>query len=193
MELFYKIFWDNKSCQNLFLLSKIELLDSKTFTLFDKPILLPFPRIILSNQEIKKIDKYQIDIRNERSNLTTEQRIQSHVNELTPLIEKFFKDVLERPIEKFRSIFEDPSEKVEHFVIGLIEAENKELYILNALKEFGLVKKHINNIDELREYLKKEILLKKIDKVISTQSYWSIIDCIRGIKEFYNNENQHLL
>ena len=48
---FYHLFWSNPSCQNLFLLSKEELLETRTFGTDDFTFSFSTNRIIVSNAQ----------------------------------------------------------------------------------------------------------------------------------------------
>jgi hypothetical protein len=92
--LFYKLFWSSPACRNLFLLSKVELLDSHEVKLDDKNRReVSFPRIILSNFDPEALDYSKIDIRAEKNDVRSEGLIAGNISNYEPLITNFLKEM----------------------------------------------------------------------------------------------------
>lgn len=188
-ELFYSLFWENKSCYNLFLLSKGELLDTKKIDLVDDTIELPFPRIIVSNHEVREIDRYQIAIRNEKQTGGSENTLQSHIDKYTPVVTKFLEDNFGKALEKITEDLENPGELIGK-VVGAIFDEDIDVegFIISLLQDYGLAGKHISTFEQLEEYYKREFLQKKIQNALSDETYWNILEFVRNVKNIYLNE-----
>lgn len=76
-QIFYNLFWQDKACQNLFLLSKEELLDTKRLELEGVSTSISLPRIIISNiQDKEDFNHKTIRLRNETNNIRTEKNTQ---------------------------------------------------------------------------------------------------------------------
>ena len=60
---FYNIFWQNKACQNLFLLSKEEFLDRDIIPNGKKQTIVAYPRLILSNNSRSEFNQQQVGSR----------------------------------------------------------------------------------------------------------------------------------
>jgi hypothetical protein len=86
-EIFYNLFWQNKACQNLFLLSKEELLDTKSLDFEGNSASISLPRIIISNIESREDFTHEtIRIRNENIYIRTENLLNSKIELYAPLI-----------------------------------------------------------------------------------------------------------
>ena len=99
---FYNLFWKNKSCQNLFLLSKEEFLDTKEVDLFNKPTYYSLPRIIISNLDISCDDELNtIKFRSESQSIDIEGHIESRINHFKPIITNLLNQKFNKSLNQF--------------------------------------------------------------------------------------------
>jgi hypothetical protein len=143
---FYDIFWQHKACRNLFLLSKEEFLDTKTFTFGEKPINVSFPRIILSNVESENdYNHSKIKIRTDNHVMKAELFIQQTFDKYEPLITAFldskFSGIAERIINDFSN---DPASFLLPIIFAFISSQaDGEKHIISLLHKYNIVgKKH---------------------------------------------------
>ncbi len=190
-ELFYNLFWQNKACQNLFLLSKEELLDTKSIPLIDVDTRsISFPRIIISNVEKEADSREIIKYRTEGGIIKSEASINSKIEKYEPLISSFLESKFEKSLEK---ITQDLNENPSKFVGTILEivtqgSEKKEELIIKELQRYGFIGKHINNLAEARDFFKKEILTKNIKEILSEENIWNFFELLKSLKDIYTNQ-----
>lgn len=190
-EIFYNLFWQNKACQNLFLLSKEEFLDTKSFVMGSDKVTVSFPRIILSN--IQSNDEYtynKIKIRTETQNIKNEDLIASTFNKYEPIVTGILETKFGKSVKKLLADFQkDPIGLVAPIVLSFFTQEpDLEKNILSLLQKYGFIGKHINSFAELEEYFEKEIVSKNLKTVLSEQNVWAFRELTKTIKEMYVNE-----
>ena len=190
-DIFYNIFWQNKACQNLFLLSKVELLDTRSVTIIDNtPISVTFPRIIISNVE-KQDDSHEIiKLRTEGSLIKSESSINKKVEKYTPLITNFIESKFGKSLERFSLEFGANPGNITKFVIRFLIAneDKKEGLIIHELQKFGFIGKQINTFIELENYFKKEFFTKNIHEIFSEENTWNFYELLKSLKDIYTNE-----
>ena len=100
-DVFYDLFWQSKACQNLFLLSKEELLDSVKLDVLGVSKQISFPRIIISNIESKEHENFEaIKFRTESSDIRTGENLDSKLKLYEPLIGNFLDSKFGKSFEK---------------------------------------------------------------------------------------------
>ena len=98
---FYHLFQNNPSCQNLFLLSKEELLETKTFGEDKSPFTFSTNRIIVSNAQDNQNEFFDtIKTRSEIYNVEIDSLLNEKIEYFKPLIEKFFDSKFKKSIER---------------------------------------------------------------------------------------------
>ena len=88
-EKFYNLFWKNKTCRNLFLLSKEELLETSTFGTEQNYFSYSSNRIIISNANEEGDESDTIKFRNENTLLTLDKNLEERIDYFKPIIEDF--------------------------------------------------------------------------------------------------------
>jgi hypothetical protein len=98
---FYHLFWNNPSCQNLFLLSKEELLETKTFGEDKSPFTFSTNRIIVSNAQDNQNEFFDtIKTRSEIYNVEIDSLLNEKIEYFKPIIEQFFDSKFKKSIER---------------------------------------------------------------------------------------------
>jgi hypothetical protein len=190
-EKFYDLFWKHKACQNLFLLSKEEFLDTKTFTFGEKPINVSFPRIILSNVESKNdYNHSKIKIRTDNHVTKSELFLQQTFDKYEPLITAFleskFRGISERIINDFSK---DPAAFLFPIILAFISSqEDGEKHIMSLLHKYNIVRNNIATFQQLGEYVEKEAVSKNIKAILSEQNLWAFLEFMKTLKDRYVSE-----
>lgn len=195
-EIFYNLFWQNKACQNLFLLSKEELLDTKILEFEDNSSSLSMPRIIISNIENKEGFIHEtIRIRNENHNIRSENLLNSKIELYTPILTNFLEGKFGNSLEKLINDFEnDPWELLGKGITLLTgDEEEFEKTIIDFLQEYGFVGHHLNSFKELEQYFEKETISKNIKSVLSENNLWNFLEFLKSVKDIYVNESYRSL
>lgn len=110
---FYHLFWNNPSCQNLFLLSKEELLETKTFGEDKAPFTFSTNRIIVSNAQDNQNEFFDtIKTRSEIYNVEIDSLLNEKIEYFKPLIEKFFDSKFKKSIERLMLYIEKKTFKI---------------------------------------------------------------------------------
>lgn len=110
---FYHLFWNNPLCQNLFLLSKEELLETKTFGEDKSPFTFSTNRIIVSNAQDNQNEFFDtIKTRSEIYNVEIDSLLNEKIEYFKPLIEKFFDSKFKKSIERLMLYIEKKTFKI---------------------------------------------------------------------------------
>ncbi len=187
---FYNIFWQNKSCQNLFLLSKEELLETISFGSENNSFTYSSNRIIISNTQnnIETIDT--IKFRNENYNIILGSSIDEKVEYFKPIVEEFFDKKFKKSIEKLTNDIEKKGWKFIIKVLKLLSDEEKrEKNTIKLLQDYGFIGKHLNNFNEVETYFESLFLPKKGNDLINEQTINTFFEGVKFIKEIYVNNS----
>ena len=189
---FYNLFWQNKACQNLFLLSKEELLDTKDLQFADDKYSLSTPRIILSNVEKEnEYDFLTMKLRSENHNLSNEDTIHSNIKTFEPLIENFANSSFVKALEKLSIDIENKPQKFYKKIISLPfkNRENQEKIIVEFLQEYGFIGRHIKNFESLSNYINDQVTSKKnVKTILNEKSVLNLLEITKAFKDIYLNE-----
>jgi len=184
-QIFFNIFWQNKACQNLFLLSKEELLDTKEISFEGNTTSVSFPRIIISNINSSEYTHDKIKLRTETDKIKRENLITEKINIYTPIISDFLEKKFGKSINKLVKDFEKKPwkfiEKV--FEIIITEGDNIEEVIIEFLQNYGFVGKHINSFEELENNIKQRFLSKNFKSFLSEKNIWNILEFVKSVKD----------
>src|SRR5690606_4933730 len=94
-------FWHNPSCQNLFLLSKEELLETKTFGSGQNTFTFSTNRIIISNVQEGSDDVIEtVKSRSEIYNIDLDSSIGERIEYFKPILEQFFNSRFKKSLDK---------------------------------------------------------------------------------------------
>lgn len=190
-DVFYNLFWQNKACQNLFLLSKEEFLDSKTITLEENSTTISFPRIILSNIQSKDEHLFdKIKLRTETQSILTESVINSTFEKYAPILGTFLETKFGKSIELFLKDFSDnPWSMVSPILLSFFTKDGKfEKRVMQLLHEYEFIGKHINTFTELETYVQKEAFSKNFKTLVSEQNLWTFFELLKSFKDIYVHE-----
>jgi hypothetical protein len=189
---FYNFFWKNKACQNLFLLSKEELLDTLEIPLGEKVTCLSLPRIILSNVEKKDDFNYEtLKFRTENDNIVSENLLSSKIELYTPLLTNFLESKFGKSLEKLVHDLEENPLKLIRKGMSLIfkDEEEFEPVIVEFLQEYGFIGKHLQSFKDIEEYFNKEFIDKNIKSLLTENNLWNLLEFLKSIKDIYVNES----
>lgn len=188
---FYNIFWQNKSCQNLFLLSKEEFLESKTFGSEKEPYTFSTNRVIISNAQDVNSEAFEtIKYRTENHNIDLDISINQKIEDLTPIIEHFFNSKFKKAFDKFIQDFENKGWKLIIKIFAIIANEqNREKKIMNLLQEYGFIPKNLNSFKDLETYFEKQLLPSKKNEFINENTINTFFEAIKFGKELYVNHS----
>lgn len=176
LKKFYRIYWSNKTCMNLFSLSKDELLDTHSNTALN--IKYSKPRIIISN--IRETSGLALEIIKNRTDsraLDEEDNIVAKLDKLEPVLrsiyDKDFKKAIGRVLDDYKN---RPLRFLWQFFRLGANPETAEDELLTILKKYGLIGKHLNNFDDVKQFFTQKYLGKNSDLLDE--------DNIRLIEEF---------
>lgn len=188
--IFKQLFWQNKTCRNLFLLSKLELLDTKEISYDGSTTYVSFPRIILSN--INKGDEHElakINIRSESNAIFNQGLIDQTMNLYQPIITKFLQDRLGNSFNKIiEEINKSPGKFVlKTFKLFMNDKEHIEGSVLDLLKSYEFIPRHLKSFNELDAYFHKETIHKKFKEIFSEENIFNLLEFLKSLKEIHNH------
>jgi hypothetical protein len=190
LDIFYNIFWQDKACQNLFMLSKNELLDTKTFELEGNRSYFSLPRIIISNVSSDDDNKDVLKFRTESHSLEKEGLIDNAISFYEPIVAQFLETTFGKAYKKFMVDFEkDPMSFLVKNAVKIFFAKDPENEALNLLQNYGFVPKHLKSFKELEAFATKEGISKNYKKVVNEENYRMLHDVLRSVKDLYLNLN----
>ncbi|MGH1387462.1 hypothetical protein [Kordia sp.] len=186
---FYNLFWKNQTCQNLFLLSKEELLDTKTLDVDGKSFRYSLPRIIISNVEIdESLTIDTIKYRSDNHNLQMQEMITSKMEHFGPILMELFEDKIEDLVEQLKDkVSKNPISSLILLVRFVLNNEEREATIIEFLKEYKLIGHHLNTIGEVVEFTKGKLLVKKNNPILTEKNIETLLEVVKVIKELYVN------
>jgi len=191
-EIFYNLFWQNKACQNLFLLSKEELLDTKTIHYADEAIQISFPRIILSNIESKTEYLHEkIKLRTETHSIRTEATISNTFGKYGPILEALYETKMGKSVELVindvrKNQFEPFAEIIGSFFDEEEGAVDKA--IMTFLHKYNFIGRNIRSFEDLTQYFENDFLQKNLKSILSEENLWTFLELIKSFKDRYVSE-----
>ncbi len=187
---FYNIFWQNKSCQNLFLLSKEELLETTSIGTDDNPFSYSLNRVIISNAENRTYDIDTIKVRNQNYDLDLGNSIEQKVEYFKPIVEKFFEKNYKKAFDKLTEDVEKRGWKVLVQSIKLLSSPDKiEQNSTKLLQKYGFIGKQINTFEALENHFKNQFIPHKGNELINEETVNTFLEAIKFIKEIYVNQS----
>jgi len=182
---FYNIFWQNKACQNLFLLSKEEFLDRDIIPNGNKQTIVAYPRLILSNNSKSEFDRQQVQNRRTNTEIELSNNLENKISGYVTLIENLYEGKLQKEIEAvINAIEKRPFKFSRSLLIAFANGNSDKL--LTILKDFKIVKPHIKSMDELEDFYKK-LFDKYYKQLINDSTVRTFNESIRKIKDQYTN------
>lgn len=186
---FYNLFWKDQTCQNLFLLSKEELLDTKTLDVDGKSFHYSLPRIIISNVEIDEgftIDT--IKYRSDNHNMQLQDMITSKMEHFGPILMELFGDKIKDLVEQLKDkVSKNPIGSLFLLARFVLNNEEREATLIEFLKEYKLIGHHLNTIGEVVEFTKGKLLVKKNNPILTEKNIETFLEVVKVIKELYVN------
>lgn len=188
---FYHLFWNNPSCQNLFLLSKEELLETRTFGTDDFTFSFSTNRIIVSNAQDNHNESIStIKTRSELYNLEIDSLLGEKIESFKPIIEQFFDSRFKKSIDKLGNDIENKPLKFLARVLKIaFDEENRESKAIEFLKEYGFVGKHLNSFKEIEANIGKSLIPSKNNELINEKTIYTFFEGVKFIKELYVNHS----
>ncbi|MCK6639448.1 MAG: hypothetical protein L6Q81_05130 [Bacteroidia bacterium] len=191
-EIFYNLFWQNRACQNLFLLSKEELLDTKTLKYGDDTFYVSFPRIILSNIESKGDFLYEkIKLRTETHTIKSESAINTTIEKYTPIFEAFYDTKLGRSFDKIFQDFQKEGLAPFSDLISSLFSDGQDGFesaAISFLHKYELIGHHIKDMDQLSKYFENDVVQKLLKSVMSEENLWAVLEVVKSFKDRYVSE-----
>lgn len=189
-KVFYDKFWENKSYQNLFLLSKEEFLETFLFEFEGVKKEFPLPRIIISNT----LNDFEDDIletvinRNKTQHVFLDSSINERLNHFLPIFEDLFESKLKKPIDNFiKHIEKKGLLGLVRIIFMLADEDKREENIIKLLQEFKFINPNVNNFKELEENFKTVLIPKNNGKIFTENNINTFLEGVKLIKDIYIN------
>lgn len=188
---FYHLFWNNPSCQNLFLLSKEELLETKDFGADDFTFSFSTNRIIVSNAQDNQSELiYTIKSRGALYNMDLDNSLNEKIEYFKPIIEQFFDSKFKKSIDKLSADIEKNSLKFLTRIIKIaFDEDNRETKAIEFLQEYGFVGKHLKSFKEIEASVGKSLMPSKNNELINEKTIYTFFEGIKFVKELYVNHS----
>ncbi|WP_298419786.1 hypothetical protein [uncultured Kordia sp.] len=190
IQSFYNIFWQDPACQNLFLLSKEELLESISFGDENNPYTYSSNRIIISNAQNDSEAIDTIKFRSERYDLFLGNSLEEKIEYFKPIIEDIYDKKLKKSFEKLINDYNEKGWRLFVRFIKIISNEKKrEDNIIQFLHDYGFIGKHIKTFEGVEKHFEKLFIPKKRNELINEQTINTFFEGIKFIKELYVNHS----
>ena len=188
---FYHHFWHNQSCQNLFLLSKEALLETKTFGSGKNTFSYSTNRIIISNvQEGSDEVMETVKSRSEIYNIDLDNSIGDKIEYFKPILEQFFDSRFKKSLDKLSDDVEKKGWKLFMKVVKIIiNEDSREDNIVKLLQQYGFIGKHLNTFKEIETSFEKMLIPSKGNELINEKTISTFFEGIKFIKEYYVNSS----
>lgn len=186
-KIFYNFFWQNKFCQNLFLLSKEELLETFQYEFEGQKGGYSLPRIIISNAKERNEDLVEtVKLRNENQKILFDESIEKRLTSLVKVFENILETKLKGPFENFIKYIEKKGiVGVFRIILKLSDEKNREKNVIELLQEFKFISPNINDYKSLEQHFKKSILPKKGGEVLTESNINTFFEGVKLIKDLY--------
>ena len=189
-EKFYNLFWKNKTCRNLFLLSKEELLETSTFGTEQNYFSYSSNRIIISNANEEGDESDTIKFRNENTLLTLDKNLEERIDYFKPIIEDFLDQNFKKAFEKLSYDIENKGWSLVIKLIRLLSNEEKrEINLIQLMQGYGFIGKHLNSFEEIEKDLESKLIPKKGNSLINEHNIKTFFEGIKFVKELYVNNS----
>lgn len=194
-KIFYNLFWQNQACQNLFMLSKEELLETTTIGNGDNAFSYSLPRIIISNAQRNDDDIHDtIKYRNETQNIFLDGSLNTKIEYLKPIFEGFFDKHFRKSFEKLVDDFDKKGFNLLFKALKIItDQENREKNSIKFLKEYGFIGQNIKTFKEIESNFERGLTPKKGNELINENTLNTFFEGIKYVKELYINHSYEKL
>ncbi len=190
-KVFYNLFWQNQSCQNLFMLSKEELLETTTIGDGENAFSYSLPRITISNAQESEDNVHDtIKFRNETQNIFLDGSLNAKIEYFTPILEDFFDKHFRKSFEKLINDFDKKGLNLFFRAIKILtDAENREKHSIKFLKEYGFIGQNIETFKQIETNFERRLIPKKGNELINENTINTFFERIKFIKELYVNHS----
>lgn len=190
-KVFYNLFWQNQSCQNLFMLSKEELLETTTIGNDDNAFSYSLPRITISNAQESEDNVHDtIKFRNETQNIFLDGSLNAKIEYFAPILEDFFDKHFRKSFEKLINDFDKKGLSLFFRAIKILTNEEKrEKNSIKFLKEYGFIGQNIETFKEIEANFERRLIPKKGNELINENTINTFFEGIKFIKELYVNHS----
>lgn len=190
-KVFYNLFWQNQSCQNLFMLSKEELLETTTIGNDENAFSYSLPRITISNAQESEDNVHDtIKFRNETQNIFLDGSLNAKIEYFTPILEDFFDKHFRKSFEKLITDFDKKGLSLFFRAIKILtDEENREKNSIKFLKEYGFIGQNIETFKEIENNFERRLIPKKGNELINENTINTFFEGIKFIKELYVNHS----
>lgn len=187
---FYNIFQQNKSCRNLFLLSKEELLETYSFGSEENPFVYSSNRIIISNAQDNSELIDTIKYRSEDYDIDLGNSLEEKIEYFKPIVEDFFDKRFKKSVEKLTDDFDKKGWKLVFKIANLLTNEGKrEKNAIKLLQQYNFIGKHINTFKEVESHFESMFVPKKVNDLINEKNLNTFFEGVKFIKEIYVNQS----
>ncbi len=194
LDKFYNIFWQDRACQNLFMLSKNELLDTKTIEYEGNRSFFSLPRIIISNVENEDSNLEVLKYRSQTQSMDKEALIENTINFYEPIVTQLLESTFGKAYKKFIIDFEkDPMQFLMKHGLEFFLSDDPEIEFFKLLQYYGFVPMHLKSFKELEAFATKEGIAKNYKKIVNEENYRMLHDVLRSVKDLYLNLNYQAL
>lgn len=185
LENFYRLFWQNEVCQNVFLLHKELLLEKNSVELGFTDYYLQ--RIVISNSLTSKddVDEHLI--------FRQENRYASIVKKLGESKEKYLSEekFKEYAKKRFGETINMVSSEIEvegiwEFISKLFEAAQEKNGVIDLLKKYKAIPNNLTSIEEVGKFFESEIT-EETKKFLKKQNFSQIFLSIDDVSHFYHS------
>lgn len=185
LEHFYRLFWTDTVCQNVFLLHKELLLEKNSVDLGLTDYYLQ--RIVISNSLTSKVDVDEHLIFRQENKFTSIRKKLAESKEKylsEERLETFAKKRFNQTIDLVNK--EIDKEGVLDTIFKVIEQLQTDEGVIAMLKNYKVIPDSISNMDELGKYAESEILIE-IKKFLKKQNYSQMFLSVDGLSQFYHS------
>ena len=190
-KVFYNLFWQNQSCQNLFMLSKEELLETTTIGNDENAFNYSLPRITISNAQDNDDGIHDtIKFRNETQNIFLDGSLNAKIEYFTPILEGFFDKHFRKSFEKLINDFDKKGLSLFFRAIKILTNEEKrEKNSIKFLQEYGFIGQNIETFKQIESNFERRLIPKKGNELINEKTINTFFEGIKFVKELYVNHS----
>lgn len=190
-KVFYNLFRQNQSCQNLFMLSKEELLETTIIGEGENAFSYSLPRITISNAQNNEDGVHEtIKFRNETQNIFLDGSLNAKIEYFAPILEDFFDKHFRKSFEKLINDIDKKGLSLLLKVIKILTNEEKrEKESIKFLKEYGFIGQNIETFKEVEASFERRLTPKKGNELINENTINTFFEGIKFIKELYVNHS----
>lgn len=184
---FYHLFWNDDTCQNIFLKPKTELLENEVELVVKKEHAYP-PRLVLSNSlKQKKLGDAVIQ-RSEYQHIEVWHNLQTSAKKFfsEDVVKSYFEKRFGKAIAKFNEDVSGGTHILKE-IVSLVSSLKNEQSFLKYLSKYEIVPKGINSVEELLKYYEK-MIKEDVKKYLTNQNLIEIVITLDLVSAYYNQK-----